>query len=168
MAWVGRDPKDYQVPFPCCTQGHYPLDLVLAQAAQGPIQPGVEDIRAWALILSLHWFLVILIEDGFDLVFLGPAAWTCSWVDLCTVVFWKHETGQHPISCPQQSCSVQHWITAIPRNSRVLSPVSFSFRCIISLLYLVQLKHIFTSSNINYNNTVTLGSCTVAVWLVYI
>jgi len=33
MAWAGRDPKDH------------PPDLVLDQAAQGPIQPGLEHLQ---------------------------------------------------------------------------------------------------------------------------
>jgi len=48
MAWVGRDPKDYPVPT-CCRQScHPPSD----QAAQGPIQPGLEHIQGW----SIHSF----------------------------------------------------------------------------------------------------------------
>ena len=38
MAWVGKDLKAHPVPTHCCGQGCHPA----AQAAQGPIQPGLE------------------------------------------------------------------------------------------------------------------------------
>ena len=48
MALVGRDLKAHPVPSPCSGQGHLPLD----QAAQGPIQSGLEHIQGQS-ILSL-------------------------------------------------------------------------------------------------------------------
>jgi len=43
MAWVGRHPEDLPVPSPCYGQEHFPT----AQAAQGPIQPGLEHLQGW-------------------------------------------------------------------------------------------------------------------------
>jgi len=45
MAQVGRDLKDNQAPTPCQRQGHQPSHLILDQAAQGPIQPGLEHFQ---------------------------------------------------------------------------------------------------------------------------
>ena len=42
MARVGRDLKDHEAPTPRHRQGHQPPHLILDQAAQGPIQPGLE------------------------------------------------------------------------------------------------------------------------------
>jgi len=41
MVWVGRDLKDHLVPPPRHGQGHLPLE----QAAQSPIQPGLEHCQ---------------------------------------------------------------------------------------------------------------------------
>ena len=49
MDWVGRDPKDHQVPNPCHRQGCQPQDLMLDQAAQGPIQPCLEHLQGQAI-----------------------------------------------------------------------------------------------------------------------
>jgi len=49
MAWVGRDPKDQQAPTPCHIQGHQPPYLTLEQAAQGPVQPGLEHLQGWSI-----------------------------------------------------------------------------------------------------------------------
>jgi len=49
MAWVGRDLKDHEAPTPCCSQGHQPPYLILDQAAQGPIQPGLEHLQGWSI-----------------------------------------------------------------------------------------------------------------------
>lgn len=43
MALVGRDLNDHLVPPPCHRQGHIPL----GQAAQSPIQPGLEHLQGW-------------------------------------------------------------------------------------------------------------------------
>lgn len=40
IPWVGKDLKDHVVPTPCRRQGCYPPD----QAAQGPIQAGLEHL----------------------------------------------------------------------------------------------------------------------------
>ena len=45
MDWVGKDPKDHQVPTPCHRQGHQPPDLVLDQIAHSPIQAGLECLK---------------------------------------------------------------------------------------------------------------------------
>jgi len=45
MAWVGKDPKDHQIPSPLSWQGHHPEDLVVDQVAQGPIQVGLEHLQ---------------------------------------------------------------------------------------------------------------------------
>ena len=38
-AWVGRDPMDHEVPTPSATgRATNPIDLVLDQVVQGPIQ----------------------------------------------------------------------------------------------------------------------------------
>ena len=47
MAWVGRDLKDHKAPTPCCRQGHQPPYQILDQAAQAPIQPGLEHLQGW-------------------------------------------------------------------------------------------------------------------------
>ena len=47
MARVGRDLKDHKSPTPCHTQGHQPPHFTPAQAAQGPIQPGLEHLQGW-------------------------------------------------------------------------------------------------------------------------
>jgi len=49
MAWVGRDLKDHEAPTPCCRQGHQPPYLIQGQAAQGPIQPGLEHLQGWSI-----------------------------------------------------------------------------------------------------------------------
>ena len=49
MAWAGRDPKDPRVPIPCHRQGRQPPHLILDQAAQGPIQPGLEHLQGWGI-----------------------------------------------------------------------------------------------------------------------
>jgi len=45
MAWVGRDLKVHQAPTPRHRQGCWPPHLILDQAAQGPIQPGLERLQ---------------------------------------------------------------------------------------------------------------------------
>ena len=47
MPWAGRDLKDHEAPTPRCRQGHQPPHLIPAQAAQGPIQPGLEHLQGW-------------------------------------------------------------------------------------------------------------------------
>jgi len=44
MEWLGlvETPKDHEAPTLCHMQGHQPPYLIPAQAAQGPIQPGLE------------------------------------------------------------------------------------------------------------------------------
>jgi len=51
MAWIGRDLKDHEAPTPpaCCRQGHQPSHLILDQAAQGPLQPGLERLQGWGM-----------------------------------------------------------------------------------------------------------------------
>ena len=39
--WVGRDLKDHEALTPHHRQGHQPPHFIPAQAAQGPIQPGL-------------------------------------------------------------------------------------------------------------------------------
>jgi len=46
MAWVERGPEDHP---PCHRQHHQFPDLVLDQAAQGPIQPGIEHLQGWSI-----------------------------------------------------------------------------------------------------------------------
>jgi len=43
MAWVGKNLKAHAVPTHCHGQGCYPP----AQAAQGPIQAGLEQLQGW-------------------------------------------------------------------------------------------------------------------------
>ena len=45
MAWVGEDLKDHLVPTLCCGQSCQPFD----QAAQGPIQTGLECLQRWVI-----------------------------------------------------------------------------------------------------------------------
>ena len=54
MAWVGRDLKDHQAPTPYRMQGHQTPHLILDQATQGPIQPGLEHLEGWG-IHNLSW-----------------------------------------------------------------------------------------------------------------
>ena len=49
MAWVGRDAEDHQAPTPCHGQDHQPPYLILDQAAQGPIQHGLEHLQEWGI-----------------------------------------------------------------------------------------------------------------------
>ena len=42
MAWVGRDCKEHLVPAPLLAVGR-----AADQAAQGPIQPGLECLQGW-------------------------------------------------------------------------------------------------------------------------
>jgi len=49
MAWVEGDFKDHLVPNLCRGQGYHPP----AQAAQGPIQPGLEHFQGWDTTASL-------------------------------------------------------------------------------------------------------------------
>jgi len=49
MAWVVRDLKTHPVPPPCHGQGCPPP----AQAAQHPIQPGLERLQEWGTTASL-------------------------------------------------------------------------------------------------------------------
>lgn len=57
MARVGRDLKDNPIPNPCHGQGGHPP---LAQAAQSPMQPGLEQF----LSCPLKRVLVPLLTDG--------------------------------------------------------------------------------------------------------
>ena len=52
MAWVGKDPKDHQVPNPSHRQGHQLPDVVQDQAAQSSIQPGLEHLQSTASLGS--------------------------------------------------------------------------------------------------------------------
>jgi len=66
MAWVGRDLKDHQVSTPNHPpqhrQGHQPPHFIPAQAAQGPIQSGLEHHQGrtghpqplWAAVAAPH------------------------------------------------------------------------------------------------------------------
>ena len=45
--WVGRDLKDHEAPTPPPQAGPQPPHLIPAQAAQGPIQPGLEHLQGW-------------------------------------------------------------------------------------------------------------------------
>ena len=49
MAWVGWDPKEHRVPTPLPQAWQQPPGLVLAHAAQGPIQPGLEHLQGWGI-----------------------------------------------------------------------------------------------------------------------
>jgi len=61
MPWVGKDPMDHQVPAPPATgRAHHPPDWVLDQAAQGPIQPGLEDLQGQ----SIHNIKHLIIRKG--------------------------------------------------------------------------------------------------------
>ena len=56
MLWVGMDLKAHPAPSPCREQCH-----PTAQAAQGPIQPGLECLRGW----GTHSFSGQLIAKSF-------------------------------------------------------------------------------------------------------
>ena len=71
MAWVGRDLKDHEAPTPCCRQGHQPPYLIQGQAAQGPIQPGLEHFQGWSIhSLSGQPFqhFTTILEKNFPLI----------------------------------------------------------------------------------------------------
>ena len=60
MAWMGRDLKHHPVLTPCCGQDCYPLD----QAAQGPIQHGLEHLQGCiylSMCVHMHMYLSIYI-----------------------------------------------------------------------------------------------------------
>ena len=70
MAWVGRDLKDHETSNPHHRQGHQPLHLILDQAAQGSIQPGLEHLQGWgihSLSGQLFQHLTTLIVKNFPL-----------------------------------------------------------------------------------------------------
>ena len=70
MARVGRDHKDHEAPIPQCRQGHQPPHLILYQAAQDPIQPGLEHLQGWgihSLSGQLFQHLTTLIVKNFPL-----------------------------------------------------------------------------------------------------
>lgn len=55
-AWVGKDPRDQQVPAPLLQrQGHPPPDQVLVQAVQGPIQPALEHLQGQSIHNIQHF-----------------------------------------------------------------------------------------------------------------
>jgi len=45
VAWIGRDLRAHPLPNPCHGQGCHPPD----QAAQCPIQPGLEPLLGWGI-----------------------------------------------------------------------------------------------------------------------
>ena len=71
MACVGRDLKDHEAPTPRHRQGHQPPHFIPAQAAQGPIQPGLEHLQGWTGHPQLLWaavqHLTTLIGKNFPL-----------------------------------------------------------------------------------------------------
>jgi len=70
MAQVGRDPKGHESPPSRCMQGHQPPHLIPAQAAQGPIQPGLEHLQGQgihSLSGQLFQHLTTLIVKNFPL-----------------------------------------------------------------------------------------------------
>jgi len=44
---VGKGLKDHLDPTPCYGEGCQPLNQAISQAAQGPIQPGLEHFQGW-------------------------------------------------------------------------------------------------------------------------
>ncbi|KAK4808149.1 hypothetical protein QYF61_000129 [Mycteria americana] len=67
LVWVGRDLKDHRVPPPCHGQGCLPLE----QAAQSPIQPGLEHFQGWGIHNfsgNLFQCLTALIVKNFFLI----------------------------------------------------------------------------------------------------
>jgi len=49
IEWLGLEGTSRIIKFqlPCLRQGHQPLHLVQNQVAQGPIQPGLENLQGW-------------------------------------------------------------------------------------------------------------------------
>jgi len=49
IEWLGLEetPRTIKLQPSCCRQGYQPLYLILDQAAQGPIQPGLEYLQGW-------------------------------------------------------------------------------------------------------------------------
>jgi len=45
MAWVEKEHSDHLISTPCYVQGRQPA----AQAAQRPIQPGLECLQGWGI-----------------------------------------------------------------------------------------------------------------------
>ena len=58
MAWVGRDPKNHEAPTSLLQAGPQPPHLIPAQAAQGPIQPGLEHLQGWTVHPQPLWTAV--------------------------------------------------------------------------------------------------------------
>ena len=58
-AWVGRDPRNRQVPTPCCRQGCQPLDLEWI-----PVCYGLGDVYALVVKMWYHHFFYWDREDG--------------------------------------------------------------------------------------------------------
>ena len=76
IEWLGLEgtPRVIKFQLPHCDQGHQPPHLILEQAAQGPIQPGLERFQGWmghpqplwaALDQTKHWLgiLRVLCKD---------------------------------------------------------------------------------------------------------
>jgi len=82
IVWLGLEgtSKIINLQSPCCMQGHQPPHLILDQAAQGPIQPGLEHLQGrgihslWAasepatLSQPLSQHLTTLIVKNFPLI----------------------------------------------------------------------------------------------------
>jgi len=56
MAFVGTIIK---LQPPCQWQGHQPPYLLLAQAAQGPIQPGLEHLQGFKIHIVLSYPVIL-------------------------------------------------------------------------------------------------------------
>jgi len=64
-------PRITQLQPPCCRQGHQSPYLIPAQAAQGPIQPGLEHLQGWGLhnlYGQLFQHLITLLVKNFPLI----------------------------------------------------------------------------------------------------
>jgi len=53
--WLGLEgtPRIFKFQPPCRMQGHQPPHLIPDQAAQSPIQPGLEHLQGWSTTASL-------------------------------------------------------------------------------------------------------------------
>jgi len=60
--WVGRDLKDPEAQTPHHRQGHQPPHFIAAQAAQGPIQPGLEHLQGWTGHPQPLWVYYVLVD----------------------------------------------------------------------------------------------------------
>ena len=61
LGWKGPQGSQSSNP-PSCMQGHQPPHFIPAQAAQGPIQPGLEHLQGWTGHPQPLWVYYVLVD----------------------------------------------------------------------------------------------------------